>query len=429
MIINFKLTNDIEIHTLEDLKKLKPLLENNNLKVNKSEIARELGVDRRTVDKYLKGYAKKNKRNRKHMLDAYYDIIKSLLEDSCRVFAYRRVLWQYLTDNHGLKCGQSTFRRYISLHPEFRDYFKKSSSSSGPVPVRFESSPGQQAQLDWKESMDIILNTGEVITINIFVFILSYSRFRVYRLSLSKSQDIVFNFLDESFALIGGVPREILTDNMKTVMDEARTEYTRGKVNERFRQFAADYGFEVRPCLAGRPQTKAKVESPMRILDELKSYGGQLSYEELVRKLQDINERENNRFHSEYSMVPVLGLKKEKDFLTELPPSRIRSHYQIITATVKVNQTSMISHRTNQYSVPPRYIGKNLKIQVYDNLLHVYDSTELVALHEVSDKKLNYSEENYISLLKRTMPFDDEKIKEMAKENLKKIGERYQNDK
>jgi len=89
----------------------------------------------------------------------------------------------------------------------------------------------------------------------------------------------------------------------------------------------------------------------------------------------------------------------------------------------------MISHRTNQYSVPPRYIGKNLKIQVYDNLLHVYDSTELVALHEVSDKKLNYSEENYISLLKRTMPFDDEKIKEMAKENLKKIGERYQNDK
>jgi len=87
MIINFKLTNDIEIHTLEDLKKLKPLLENNNLKVNKSEIARELGVDRRTVDKYLKGYAKKNKRNRKHMLDDYYDIIKSLLEDSCRVFA------------------------------------------------------------------------------------------------------------------------------------------------------------------------------------------------------------------------------------------------------------------------------------------------------------------------------------------------------
>ena len=53
MNINFKLTNDIEIHTLEDLKKLKPLLENNNLKVNKSEIARELGVDRRTIDKYL----------------------------------------------------------------------------------------------------------------------------------------------------------------------------------------------------------------------------------------------------------------------------------------------------------------------------------------------------------------------------------------
>jgi hypothetical protein len=49
--------------------------------------------------------------------------------------------------------------------------------------------------------------------------------------SLSKAQDILFTFLDEAFEVFGGVPAEIVTDNMKTVMDEARTEYSDGKVN------------------------------------------------------------------------------------------------------------------------------------------------------------------------------------------------------
>ncbi len=429
MIINCKIVSDIEIKELKDLKKLKPIMENNNLKVNKSAIARELGVDRRTVDKYLKGYEKTNKRRRKQLLDEYYDTIKELFEDENRVFVYRRVLWQYLHDNYGLNCGQSTFRRYINKHSEFKSHFKKDTSVSKPSVIRFESDPGQQAQLDWKECMEFVLITGEVIIINIFVLILSYSRFRIYRLSISKTQDILFNFLDDSFEVIGGVPHELLTDNMKTVMDEARTEYSAGKVNERFQQFADDYGFKVRPCIAARPQTKAKVESPMRILDELRAYSGHLSYDGLSEKLRQINDRENNRMHKEYNMIPVLGLKKEKDFLTKLPPDRIRSHYQITTTTVKVNETSMISYKSNQYSVPPEFIGKTVKMQVYDDLLHIYDSTSLIALHKISDKKLNYIEAHYISLAKKTLPFDDDKINEIAKENLKRIGERYQNDK
>lgn len=107
----------------------------------------------------------------------------------------------------------------------------------------FETDKGQQAQLDWKENIDFVLSNGEVININIFVLILSYSRFRVYRLSLEKTQDVVFSFLNESFEAFGGVPKELLTDNMKTVMDQLSTAYQREKVNNKFQQFADDYGF------------------------------------------------------------------------------------------------------------------------------------------------------------------------------------------
>ena len=68
---------------------------------------------------------------------------------------------------------------------------------------------------------------------------------------------------------------------MKTVMDQPRTAYQSGKVNNKFQQFADDYGFKVRPCIAGRPNTKAKVEAPMKLLDEIRSYNRTLNFDEL----------------------------------------------------------------------------------------------------------------------------------------------------
>ncbi len=200
MIIKTNIYSELKINTLEDLHKLKPIMEVNNLKVNKSQIARELGVDPRTVGKYLNGYVKHTTRNRKSKIEAFEPIIKELLsKDSIQVFYYKRILWQYLKDNHGLDCAQSSFRRYISNHSEFNEYFnnrKKGHISTTSI-MRYGTEKGKQAQLDWKENIEFILTTGEVININVFVLILSYSRFRVYKLSLDKTQDVLLSFLDE----------------------------------------------------------------------------------------------------------------------------------------------------------------------------------------------------------------------------------------
>lgn len=57
-------------------------------------------------------------------------------------------------------------------------------------------------------------------------------------MSITRSQTVLLSFLTEAFEKFGGVPHEILTDNMKTVMDEARTSYAKGKVNPKFGAFA-----------------------------------------------------------------------------------------------------------------------------------------------------------------------------------------------
>lgn len=432
MIIKNNIYSEIEITTLEDLHKLKPIMEVNNLKVNKSQIARELGVDARTVGKYLNGYQKTNTRNRKSKIDEFESIIKDLLsEKSIQVFYYKRVLWQYLKDNHDLDCAQSSFRRYLTNKPEFNNYFKRRKSSSAlsnSSAMRFETDKGKQAQLDWKENMDFILSTGEVIKINIFVLILSYSRFRIYRLSLEKTQDILFSFINESFEEFGGVPEEILTDNMKTVMDEPRTKYCKGKVNNKFQQFADDYGFKVRPCIAGRPNTKAKVEAPMKLLDEIRAYNGQLNFEELHNLVTKLNNRINSTCHTTTGKIPILHLQKEKDFLLNLPKDQVRNHYNIITTSVKVNLQSMISYKSNQYSVPPEYIGKKLKLQVYDNKLHIYYNTNLITIHEIKNQKLNYHNDHYVAISSLTFKNLKYDITQMSKNNLKMIGELYKNE-
>lgn len=173
--------------------------------------------------------------------------------------------------------------------------------------------------------------------VNIFVLILSYSRFRIYRLSITKIQDILFNFLDDAFDTLDGVPHQLLCDNMPTIMDDARTKYKPGKVNHKFKQFADDYGFEVKPCIAGRPETKAKVESPMKILNELQGYNGELNYCQLQQKLKEINDRENARFHKSYQMVPIFGFDQEKSALHPLPKETLRRSYILKHICLKWN--------------------------------------------------------------------------------------------
>lgn len=186
------------------------------------------------------------------------------------------------------------------------------------------------------------------------------------QLILETAYILFLSFLDEAFETLGGVPEEIVTDNTKTVMEEARTEYFAGKVNIRFQQFADDYGFCIRPCIAGRPQTKAKVEAPMKILDEIRAYNGKLDYCELNELVKRINNRVNSEVNQGNGRIPLLYFAKEKASLCSLPADTIRKLYQISSHTVKVDNSSMFHYRGNRYSVPPEYVGKQVTFQLID---------------------------------------------------------------
>lgn len=425
MLINISTPVSIEINKLTDLPKLRNFVKQNNIKLNISEIARQLNVDRRTVNKYLDGFEKCSHRDKPSKLNDYKDTISDLLSSDSQIFQYRSCLYRYLQDNHELDAPMQTFYHYLKSVPEFDEYFRKKSPAESASPVvRYETRAGEQAQLDWKESIPFILaDTGELITVNVLVLLLGNSRFRIYKPATSRTQDVLLHLLTECFELLGGVPKTILLDNMKTVMDVPRTHYNHGKINRRFESFARDFGFDVVPCRAATPQTKGKVESQMKYLDEIRAYSGKLNLVKLYELIERINSRVNNTLCQGSGKIPLIEFGKEKNSLLPLPHESVRNQYRIRTIKVKVNTAGMITVRSRQYSVPMKYIGKTVSYQIHDSNIYVYFTTKLIAVHMISDRKLNYSVDHYVDALScKYVNKSSDEVRSMAKHNLDIIG-------
>ena len=255
-----------------------------NLKPNYSLLGRELGYDRRTIKSHYENGTPDPHRHKPSMIDAFYDIIQTLLsDDTPQQFYYKCVLWQYLVDNHGLTAAYSSFRGYISKIPVFQSYFdRKHTSPSTQHTIRFGTAPAEQAQVDWKENIKFLLHDGTHITFNILLMTLGYSRYKLAKVTFDRTTETLQDALVEFVEQLQGVPHVLVTDNMKTVMVQPRLAGTKGQLHTKAEQFSSDFGFTFKPCIARRPQTEGKVESQMKILDEIHAYQGKLTIQEVT---------------------------------------------------------------------------------------------------------------------------------------------------
>ena len=149
------------------------ILKEMNLKPNYSALAREYGCDRRTVKKYNEGYSGGDKiRNKKSKLDKYVEIIKEKLQYKG---IHIKSVYEFLIDKFDLENvgTYSNFHAYVVKH---KFLISKNNSKT----VRFETLPGKQAQVDWKEDITMISKYGEVFKFNVLSFKLGNSRYVYY---------------------------------------------------------------------------------------------------------------------------------------------------------------------------------------------------------------------------------------------------------
>lgn len=377
---------------------------------NFSELARQYGIDRRTVKKYYDGYEGKPKHhNKSSRLDEYYDLIKTKL--SLRG-ANVKAVYEYIKDEVDSGIGTySNFNKYVKS----KGLKPKKTENGHP---RYETDMGVQAQVDWKEDVTLHNRYGEPFTFQVFDYKLGYSRYPVFTYKLYKTRQDVFDCLIASFKATGGVPREILFDNMSSVVDR---DGNRANISNEMRAFAKDMGFKIKLCKPRHAFTKGKVEALNKFLAWLIPYEGEFETEdELIAILSKINRKVCERVCDETGVPPILLFQKEKEYLQSLPSDKVLESYLANDRQTTVRKDSMVTYMKNKYSVPADYIGKPVRLKVFNESLQIYYSTDLIATHSLSDKRLNYKKEHYTQLLSGYIKNDDD-IAALAEINLRQM--------
>ena len=227
--------------------------------INKSEVARRFNCSINTVNKYLEKQKDKNiKREYSSKLDNYKGIIIEKVDDYS---ANGRAVYNFIKEK-GFTGSYGIVAKFIKEHKK---------EEKNKATMRFETTPGFQAQVDWKENFKIINKEGKELEINIFLMILGYSRYKYIELTLDKTQDTLFECILHACKEFKGVPHEVLFDNMATVVDRLSSTYRTVVINKKFAQFGKDVGFAINTCRPYRPQTKRKSRMCSKINGQIKS--------------------------------------------------------------------------------------------------------------------------------------------------------------
>lgn len=381
--------------------------------LNKSELARRFNCDPRTIDKYIhcSNTDSRKPREVKSKIDDFKEIITDKVDNwgsnSMAVFKF--------IEKKGYEGGYHTVNNFI------KDYKK---TEINKATIRFDTNPGLQAQVDWKESITMISRQGEIFDINIFLIVLGYSRLKFIMLTTDRVQKTLFECITEAFRYFNGVPKELLFDNMSTVVDRSGTTFKNIAINKDFKYFSIDAGFEVITCRPYRPKTKGKVETLAKLVDRLTPFNEEFdTFEELNKIVKDFNYEINNEVSQATNEVPFIRFLKEKEYLNPLPSLDILLSYFHHEKEYKVSKESMIRYKGKKYSVPTRYIGKYLTLSEKDSELCIYYTRDLIVCHNVTEKILHYKKDHVKEILKSDAlkHYSDDRIEDFIEQNLKNM--------
>ncbi|NJA08206.1 IS21 family transposase [Methylococcaceae bacterium WWC4] len=349
--------------------------------VTVSDLAKQFKLSRPTIRKHLKTVKEPVYSTRQHQphpkLGDYLDQLKSWLDLDATLPSKRRRTAQRLYEClqvEGYRGGYTAVQRYV------KDW--KQSRSGSPtikqvfVPLAFP--PGETCQFDWSHETVVIGGVEQVV--KVAHFRLSYSRQMFVMAYPRETQEMVLDAHNQAFAFFGGVPKRMVYDNLKTVVDAIFVGKER-RFNRRFLTLANHYLFETVACTPESGWEKGQVENQVGNLREwlftptpkFEDFTSMNAW--LAKRCQELAARP----HPEQTRRTTADCFAEEQPLL-MPIKAPFDGY--VEAMRRVSNQCLICVDRNRYSVPAPWANRVVSVRLTADRIRMVADGEIIAEHQ-----------------------------------------------
>ena len=331
-------------------------------------IAAELGLHHDTVERALREDPQAEPAPRPSRLDPYLDFVRETLEKYPRLCSTR--LWQMLRER-GCTLSPRQVRRLVGgLRPVTREAF-----------LRRRTFRGEEGQADWASFGQVLVGLARR-ALSAFVLTLSYSRMLFLRFFFDQTLESFLRGHVEAFADLGGAPRHLLYDNLRSAVIDRHGDAVR--FNPRLLELAAHYHYAPRACRPARGNEKGVVERTIRYVRD--SFFAARSF----TTLEDLNRQARawrdeiaaaRPWPEDQSRTVAEAFAEEAKHLLSLPAHPFETD---LVLAMRAGKSLYLRFDLNDYSIPPDCVGRPLTLVASEHTVRVLDGTREVASHRRS---------------------------------------------
>jgi len=337
-----------------------------NQNLNITQIARQLGMSRETVGKWLarEKYQRRQPKKRSSKLDPFKPQIIRWLET--HPYSAKQI-YQRLT-----QMGFSGGTTIVD------DYVRKVRPPRAKAFLTLCFAPGECAQVDWAQHGSIAVgNTRR--RLSFLVMVLCHSRMLYVEFTLAETMEHFLSCQQHAFEFFQGVVANVMVDNLKAAVLRRIVGET-PVLNPRYKDFADHYGFKITPCGVGQAHEKGRVENAVGYVKKNFLAGLEITDFSLLNAAarQWMDSVANVRLHGTTKRRPVDLFRTERPCLKPLSGQP----YDVgVIQTVRASNRFRVTLDTNTYSVPAEYASAQVTLKVYPDDLCVYHQDKLIARH------------------------------------------------
>jgi len=331
-----------------------------------AQTARALGLNVRTVAKWanVEQFVPRKGVVRVSKLDAFKGQIVRWLDT--HPYSAQQI-YQRLCEA-GYEGGRTIVKDYVHrVRPRHQEAF-----------LKLDFAPGEAAQVDWGEFGSIGVGSTRR-RLSFFLMVLCYSRRMYLEFTVSQTSEFFLSCHENAFAAFGGVPRQIMVDNLKSAVLQ-RLVGVAPVFNPKYLDFSRHWGFEIKACNVRSGNEKGRVENGVGYVKKNFLSGLELPDFAALQPAATLwmDTVANVRMHESTHQRPIDRFEEERDHLKRLNPAgfdlaRVK--------TVRATKQFRVPLDSNHYTVPTRYAGHSLTLKAYADRVCIYDQQQLIVRH------------------------------------------------